>query len=87
LLRKVLARFCQLSARASVLRIISGGSQFFMEVMPDELANYQSDILVCHSHESVNLLADLAEDKHLDTNMFLDYRFHENEKFSRLHHA
>jgi hypothetical protein len=51
-----------------------------MEVMPDELAN-------CHTHENVNLLPDKLEDKHLDTNMFLDYNFNENEKFSRLQHA
>ena len=58
-----------------------------MEVIPDELANCQSDSLVCHSRESWDLLPDQVEDKHLDTNMFLDYRFHGNENFSRLHHA
>ncbi|MDE0793577.1 MAG: hypothetical protein OSB08_08035 [SAR324 cluster bacterium] len=55
--------------------------------MPDELANCQSDTLVCHSRESGDLLPDQVEDKHLDTNMFLEYRFHGNENFSRLHHA
>ena len=55
--------------------------------MPDELANCQSDTLVCHSNENVTLLPDQLEDKHLDTNMFLDYNFNENEKFSRLQHA
>jgi len=55
--------------------------------MPDELAKSQNNTLVCHSSESVNLLPDQLEDKHLDTNMFLDYHFHENEKFSRLQHA
>ena len=58
-----------------------------MEVMPDELTNCQSDTVVCHYHENVKLLPDQLEDKHLDTNMFLDYHFHENEKFSRLQHA
>ena len=58
-----------------------------MQLMPDELANCQSDTLVCHSNENVTLLPDQLEDKNLDTNMFLDYNFNENEKFSRLQHA
>ena len=58
-----------------------------MEVIPDELANCQSDILVCHSRESVNISPDQVEDKHLDTYMFLDYSSHGNENFPQLHHA